>query len=180
MQINDPAVVAEVMSLHERYETALVSNNIDALVEFFWDSEQALRFGVAESLYGAGEIEAFRKARSANNLEREIFNLRVVTFGDAHATVTLEFRRVAFGIPRHGRQSQVWVRFPEGWRIVSAHVSLTPAGYADTASALIGLPIPAEWHEGVRQNIERSALIAASLLNYPIPEEIESAQVFEP
>ena len=114
MQINDPAVVAEVMSLHERYETALVSNNIDALVEFFWDSEQALRFGVAESLYGAGEIEAFRKARSANNLEREIFNLRVVTFGDAHVTVTLEFRRVAFGIPRHGRQSQVWVRFPEG------------------------------------------------------------------
>ena len=180
MFINDPAVVAEVLALHERYEAALVGNDVAALTAFFWQSEHALRFGISESLYGSAEIEAFRKARSANNLEREVFNLRVNTFGDAHATVTLEFRRIAFGVLRHGRQSQVWVRFPDGWKIVSAHVSFTPSAYVDTASALIGLPVPEQWREGVRQNIERSAQIAASLLSYPIPEEIESAQVFEP
>jgi hypothetical protein len=178
--INDPGVTEEVFALHQEYETALVSNDVEKLTAFFWDSPQSLRFGVAESLYGSSEIEAFRKARPAVNLEREVFNLRIVTYGNAHATVTLEFRRVANGVLRHGRQSQVWVKFPEGWKIVSAHVSFTPASYMEAAAALIGLPIPAEYAEGVRQNIERSALIAASLLGFPLSEDIESAQVFQP
>ena len=109
----------------QEYETALVGNNVEKLTAFFWDSPHALRFGVAESLYGSSEIEAFRKARPAVNLEREVFNLRIVTFGSSAGHVTLEFKRVANGIPRHGRQSQVWVKFPEGWKIVSAHVSFT-------------------------------------------------------
>jgi Protein of unknown function (DUF3225)/Protein of unknown function (DUF4089) len=180
VQINDPAVVAEVTALHQRYEEALVGNDVATLTAFFWDSEQALRFGIAESLYGAAEIEAFRKARPANNLEREVFNLRIVTFGDAHATVTLEFRRIAFGVPRHGRQSQVWVRFPEGWKIVNAHVSFTAMSYMESAAALIGLQIPPELADGVRQNIERSAQIAAPLLGVTLPEETESAGVFQP
>jgi ketosteroid isomerase-like protein len=178
--INDPAVILEVLALHQKYEAALMSNDVEKLTAFFWDSSQALRFGVAESLYGASEIEAFRKARSIINLEREVFNLHVVTFGDAFATVTLEFRRTANGIPRHGRQSQVWAKLPEGWKVVSAHVSFTPISYMESAAGLIGLPIPPEFANGVRQNIETSALIAAPLLGFPLSEEIESAQVFQP
>lgn len=180
MLINDPAVVDEVLALHHEYETALVTNKVEKLTEFFWDSPHALRFGVAESLYGSSEIEAFRKARPAINLEREVFNLRIVTIGSAHATVTLEFKRHANGILRHGRQSQVWVKFSEGWKIVSAHVSFTPSSYMDSAAALIGLPIPAEYVDGVRQNIERAAQIAAPLLSYSLSEQTESAQVFHP
>jgi hypothetical protein len=178
--INEPAVIDEVLALHHQYETALVTNDVEKLTAFFWDSPHALRFGVAESLYGSSEIEAFRKARPAINLEREVFNLRIVTLGSTHATVTLEFKRVANGIPRHGRQSQVWVKFPEGWKIVSAHVSFIPTSYMESAASLIGLQIPAEYGEGVRQNIERSAQIAAPLLSFPLPEQTESAQVFQP
>ena len=180
MVINDPAVVDEVLALHHEYETALVSNDVEKLTAFFWDSPHALRFGVAESLYGSVEIEAFRKARPAVNLEREVFNLKIVTFGNQYATVTLEFKRLANGIPRHGRQSQVWMKFEEGWKIVSAHVSFTPTSYMDSAAGLIGLPIPPEYRSGVQQNIERSAQIAAPLLGFSIPEQTESAQVFEP
>lgn len=180
MAINDPAVMDEILALHQEYEKALVSNDVEKLTALFWDSPQALRFGVGESLYGSSEIEAFRKARSALNLEREVFNLRIVTFGDAHATVTLEFRRMANGILRHGRQSQVWAKFPEGWKIVSAHVSFTPNSYMESAAGLIGLQIPAEYADGVRQNIERSAQIAAPLLGFSLSEDTESAQVFQP
>ena len=178
--INDPAVVDEVLALHHEYETALVSNDVEKLTAFFWDSPHALRFGVAESLYGYSEVEAFRKARPAVNLKREVFNLRIVTLGSVHATVTLEFKRVANGIPQHGRQSQVWVKFPDGWKIVSAHVSFTPTSYMESAASLIGLPIPVEYADGVRQNIERAAQIAAPLLSFSLSEQTESAQVFQP
>jgi hypothetical protein len=170
----------EILALHQEYEKALVSNNVEKLTALFWDSPQSLRFGVGESLYGFAEIEAFRKARPAINLEREVFNLRIVTFGDAQAIVSLEFTRIANGAPRHGRQSQVWVKFPEGWKIVSAHVSFTPTSYMESAASLIGLRIPAEYAEGVRKNLETSARIAAPLLAYSLSEEIESAQVFQP
>jgi hypothetical protein len=180
LTINDPAVIEEILALHNAYEAALVSNDIETLTALFWDSESALRFGVGESLYGASEIEKFRKGRPAINLEREVFNLRIVSFGEAQAMVTIEFRRMAQGVVRHGRQSQVWVKFPEGWKIVSAHVSFTPSSYMESAASLIGLPIPAQYADEVRQNLERTAWIAAPLLATPIAEEIESAAVFHP
>jgi len=178
--INDSAVVAEVAALHDAYEAALVSNDIEKLTGFFWDSSLALRFGVAESLYGADEIRAFRKARPAIDLARKVFNLRIVTLGEDCAIVTIEFARVTSGVPRYGRQSQVWHKFPEGWKIVSAHVSLAPALYADEAAALAGLTIPEALREGVRQNIERSRTIAKPLLEIPLGVAIETAPVFEP
>jgi hypothetical protein len=181
LEINDPAVMDEILALHEKYEKALVTNDVDTLTALFWNSPHSLRFGVAESLYGFTEIDAFRKARPNVDLQREVLNLRIVTFGDAQATVTLEFKRNAFGIARHGRQSQVWIKFPEeGWKIVSAHVSFIPTSYMEHAAKLVGLQIPAEFAEGVRQNIERSAQIAAPLLGHSLSEDIESAQVFQP
>ena len=178
--INDPVAMAEVAALHEQYEAALVSNDVDKLVTFFWDSSHALRFGVAESLYGAREINEFRQNRPAVDLTRTVSNLRIVTFGTDCATVTLEFERMAFGLQRHGRQSQVWRKFADGWKIVSAHVSFVPASYVDHAAALVGLPLPSQYRNAVRSHIERSAAIARPLLATALVEEIDSAPVFEP
>ena len=104
---------------HERRARAL-----DAL---FWDAPEVVRFGATENLYGGDEIRAFRSARQAVNLAREVRQLRVVTFGDDTGTVTLEFVRVTDGVVRHGRQSQTWRKFADGrWKVVSAHVSILP------------------------------------------------------
>jgi ketosteroid isomerase-like protein len=176
--VNDPAVVAELSALHNEYETALVTNDVDKLTGFFWESPLALRFGVRENLYGAQEIEAFRKTRSTVGLNREIFNVKIVTFGDDCGIVTLEFQRNQ-NAPK-GRQSQVWRKFPQGWKIVSAHVSLMYDNYVDQAASLIGLSIPQQNREAVTQNIERSRLIAASLIEVPLTAETVSAPKFEP
>ena len=127
-EINLPGVVAELQELYLRYEQALVSNDVETLVGMFWASPEVMRFGVTENLYGHQELDAFRKSRPAANLSRTVTRLDLVSFGRDFASITLEFERnTAKGIVR-GRQSQVWVRLPQGWRIVSAHVSLLPAG----------------------------------------------------
>jgi hypothetical protein len=120
MTVNDPAVIAELRELYPQYEDALVTNNVEKLVEMFWRDPRVMRFGAFENLYGHEEIDAFRKARPGGNLARKVTRLDIVSFGKDFASITLEFERG----PQHGRQSQAWVRFPEGWRIVSAHVSL--------------------------------------------------------
>ena len=126
MKINTPEVVAELQALYPKYEAALMSNDAETLTKMFWASPQAMRFGITENLYGIDEIEAFRKARPAANLARTVRRLDIVAFGNDFGSVTLEFERVVNGRTISGRQSQVWVRFPEGWRIVSAHVSNLP------------------------------------------------------
>jgi hypothetical protein len=122
--INDPETVAELKALYPSYENALVANDIETLTALFWNSPHSMRFGIAENLYGIDEIAAFRKGRSPINLPRTIRRLDVVTFGRDFGSITLEFERNVDGKILRGRQSQVWVRLPEGWRIVSAHVSL--------------------------------------------------------
>jgi hypothetical protein len=112
--------------LYPRYEEALVSNDVDTLVRMFWSGSQVMRFGVTENLYGPEELEAFRKSRPAANLARKVTRLDIVTFGCDFASITLEFERVTAAGNVRGRQSQVWVRMLEGWRIVQAHVSLLP------------------------------------------------------
>jgi hypothetical protein len=126
-EINLCEIVAELQELYPRYEQALISNDVETLVGMFWASPEVMRFGATENLYGHEELEAFRKNRSSANLPRTITRLDVVSFGHDFASITLEFERhTANGIV-HGRQSQVWARLPQGWRIVSAHVSLLPA-----------------------------------------------------
>lgn len=127
MRINDPETVAELQALYPQYETALVTNDAETLTRMFWASPHAMRFGIAENLYGIEEIAAFRKGRSPVNLARNVRRLDIVTFGRDYGSVTLEFERTADGKTVRGRQSQVWVRLLEGWRIVSAHVSVLPA-----------------------------------------------------
>ena len=122
MDINLPHVRAEVEAAFARYERALVGNDVAALDELFWDSPHTLRYGVGENLYGIDEIRAFRAARPAAGLARDILRTQITTYGDAFATTHIEFRRI--GSERTGRQTQTWMKTPGGWRVVSAHVSL--------------------------------------------------------
>ena len=122
MEINIPSVVAEVTAAFNRYETALNTNDVTTLDELFWNSPQTLRYGAGENLYGYEAITAFRAGRPARGLEREVLKTVITTFGRDFATANIEFRRG--NNARTGRQSQTWVRMPEGWRIVAAHVSL--------------------------------------------------------
>jgi hypothetical protein len=126
MQINDSAIVAELHDLYPRYEAALVDNDVETLTTMFWASQSAVRLGATENLYGIDEIEAFRKSRVAINLARRIIRIDIVTFGMDYGSITLEFERDLAHTVVRGRQSQVWVRLEEGWRIVSAHVSVLP------------------------------------------------------
>lgn len=122
MLINDPTTLAEVTAAFDRYEAALVSNDVATLDALFWDSHHTLRFGVGENLYGHQAIATYRAARPAAGLARRLSNTVITTFGTDTATANTEFERD--GAARSGRQSQSWVRMPEGWRIVAAHVSL--------------------------------------------------------
>lgn len=125
MDINLPDVLDEVKRYSERYEHALVSNDVAVLDELFWDSPHTLRYGVTENLHGYAEIRAFRAGRSPVGLVRTVLKTTITTFGRDAATVNIEFQRI--GSDKIGRQSQTWMRFAEGWRVVAAHVSLLAA-----------------------------------------------------
>lgn len=127
MLINDPLVVKEVERAFAAYENALMANDLDALDALFWDSRFTVRFGPGQNLYGFEAIAAFRVARVGGSPRRSIFNSVITTFGTDFATANTEFQRD--GAPKPGRQSQSWVRFPEGWRVVSAHISMLAEGH---------------------------------------------------
>jgi len=123
MEIDLPEVMAEVRAAFERYEKALVSNDVATLDELFRDDPRTVRYGVTENLYGYSEIRSFRAARSPVALGRKLSRTVITTFGrDFAVASTLYERPSAAG--RIGRQTQTWVKFPEGWRVVVGHVSL--------------------------------------------------------
>ena len=123
MEIDLPEVVAEVRAAFDRYEQALVSNDVAGLNEFFRDDPRTVRYGTGENLYGSAEIKAFRAARSPVALGRTLSRTVITSFGrDVAVAATLYERPSAPG--KIGRQMQTWVKFPEGWRVVAAHVSL--------------------------------------------------------
>ena len=125
MDINLPTVVQEVQDISDRYEQALVSNDVAVLDALFWDSPHTLRYGVGENLYGYADIQAFRAARPATGLARTVLRTCITTYGQDFATVNIEFQRI--GSQHSGRQSQTWLRTADGWKVVSAHVSLLNA-----------------------------------------------------
>jgi hypothetical protein len=122
MEINNPSVLAEITAIFERYEKALVDNDVPVLEELFWDSGLTLRYGVNELLYGIDEIRAFRRGRPGDG-PRTLRHTVITTYGTDYATANTEFVRERMNT-KLGRQSQTWVRMPEGWRVVAAHVSL--------------------------------------------------------
>ena len=121
MNINSPQVVAEITAMLERYDLAITTNDLDALDGMFWRSDKTLRYGPNGSLYGHAAISAFRRGRNIQGIERTRGRTVITTFGENFATADAEYSRP--GLRGTSRQSQTWVRMPEGWRIVSAHVS---------------------------------------------------------
>ncbi len=125
MEINNPGVVAEVTAAFERYEQAISTNDLDTIDGLFRDSPLTLRYGPNGTLLGHAAISAFRRARDIKGVERTLKNTIITTFGRDLAVANTESDRPGSDVT--GRQSQTWVRVPEGWRIVSAHVSDGPA-----------------------------------------------------
>jgi hypothetical protein len=123
MDIDRPEVVAEVRAAFDRYEQALVSNDVAALDAVFHDDPRTIRYGGAENLYGFRAIEAFRAARSPAGLARALSDTVITAYGRDHAVASTLFRRASTP-GKVGRQMQTWVRLPQGWRVVAAHVSL--------------------------------------------------------
>jgi hypothetical protein len=121
MVIDDSQVLEEISEAFSAYEAALVSNDINALDTLFWNDPRTLRLGATENLFGYANIQTFRAARSPLNLARTVEERSVTSFGKQFATTAIVFTRT--GEPRIGRQTQAWIRFDEGWRVVSAHVS---------------------------------------------------------
>ena len=126
MKVDDPSIVAEIIANLDRYDRAIATNDLDALDEMFWRSDKTLRYGPNGSLHGHAAISAFRRGRDIKGVERTRGRTVITAFGENFATADAEYSRPGF--PGVSRQSQTWVRLPEGWRIVSAHVSdFTPA-----------------------------------------------------
>jgi hypothetical protein len=126
MIVNEPDVLAEVTAAIDAYETALMTNDVEALDGFFRDAPETVRYGVAENLYGFEAIAAFRIGRTGGSPQRSRLRTEITTFGRDFAIANVEFLRE--GAKRSGRQSQAWIRTQNGWKIVSAHVSLLQDG----------------------------------------------------
>lgn len=141
LEVNIPEVLAEVTEAFQRYERALVANDVAALDALFWNNPNTLRYGIGENLYGYDAIAAFRSSRPTIDLTRHLTNTVIVSYGRDLASANTEFQRP--GSHLIGRQSHVWVRTGEGWRIAAAHVSLMPAPARDTARNVAAAPAPA-------------------------------------
>ncbi len=125
VNVNIPAVVAEVCDLFERYEQALIDKDVAVLDATFWDSPHTIRYAMHEHGYGFDAIQGHRRARPPGpGIKEKRRRLEILTIGRDVATVNLEFK--VRGHDLTGRQSQTWFRFPDlGWKVVSAHVSTT-------------------------------------------------------
>ncbi len=124
MQINIPEVLEELTVAFEEYERALLANEPEVLISLFWRDPRTVRYGVAENLYGSNEIAAYRKTRAGQGgaPQRKTTRTVITTYGRDFGTTNIEYIRTMSG--KAGRQSQAWMRTPDGWRIVAAHVSL--------------------------------------------------------
>ncbi|NJL85956.1 MAG: oxalurate catabolism protein HpxZ [Leptolyngbyaceae cyanobacterium SM1_1_3] len=120
MEINLPEVVEEVNAAFERYELALVNNDVDTLNQLFWHHPTTTRYGATENLYGYEAIAQFRAARATQGLKRKLTHTVITTYGRDFASANTEFEKTS---GQRGRQSQTWMRSIGGWRVVSAHVS---------------------------------------------------------
>jgi hypothetical protein len=121
MLIDDPAVLRDVAAAFYAYEKALMDDDLDAMDSLFYDAPTTVRYGPSEALYGAQAIRDYRSGRGGSP-QRELVTVAITSFGTDFAVVNAEFARI--GSDRRGRQSQTWVRFADGWKVVAAHVSL--------------------------------------------------------
>lgn len=126
VELDRPDVVAQVRAAFGRYERALAAGDVPTMTELFWDDPRCLRYGVADRQRGAAEIAVWRRVHPSVPPGRRLRETQVLAVDDATAVVNTLFEYPDATV--EGRQTQVWVRFAEGWRIVAAHVSEIPAG----------------------------------------------------
>jgi ketosteroid isomerase-like protein len=119
--INLPDVLAEVTEVFQRYESALVANDLEVLIELFWDDPRTVRYGIDEQHVGHADIAAYRRTQAVATPPRQLRNTVITTFGTDVATADTEF--LPDGADAVGRQTQTWIRTEHGWRVASAHVS---------------------------------------------------------
>jgi hypothetical protein len=124
LEINIPEIVSEVTDAFLQYERALIANDTETLDSLFWNTQHTVRYGVRENLYGYDAIADFRRNGPAMDLARSLMNTVITSYGRDLATANTEFQRL--GSAMSGRQSHVWIRTAEGWKIAAAHVSLLP------------------------------------------------------
>lgn len=181
ISINDQSTRAEVETAFEGYEKALLTNDVPALQNYFWKSEEATRYGVTEQLYSHREISGFRESRVPNFDRRDCIKKVITTFGDSFASVMYEYITHFDSGPRHGRQSQTWVKIEGSWKIVSAHVSLAsdPTEYTKQKLSELGLESPANDLATIASHLATTSSLAERLMRYPIPDHIEPAPIFE-
>ena len=118
-EVNRPEIIAEVRAAFDRYNAAIDKKDVAVLNELFWKSETTVRFGYSEHLFGHGAIVEFRGTKWLGGPKRHMTSVIITTVGqDCAATSALFVRGDVIS-----RQTQTWARFPEGWRIVAAHVS---------------------------------------------------------
>lgn len=122
MTVDDPDVLADFTSAFERYELALMANDVTALDNLFRNSASTVRYGVGENLYGYDEIARFRAERPGGSPQRRIIRRSLSCYGAQFATAHVEFQRD--GSTQIGRQTQAWIKSEDGWQVVSAHVSM--------------------------------------------------------
>ena len=137
---DEPAVLAELGAVFDAYEQALMGNDVAALNAFFWQDARVTRYGIADRQWGIAELEAYRAATPAPAFTRRLEHLRLHAFGPDMAVAQVEFLRS--DTPLRGFQTQTWVRLPEGWRIVAAHVSMIPFTCGTPTIVEPGAPVP--------------------------------------
>jgi hypothetical protein len=128
--IDHPEVIAEIQAIFAAYERDFMGNDVEPLLAHFWADERLTRYGIADRQFGMAQQRAYREATPAPTFTRRLENLRIHAFGPDTAVALVEFVRSDTAL--RGFQSQTWVRMAEGWRIVSAHVSMI--AWADAAA----------------------------------------------
>ncbi len=123
-EIDHPVALAEIRTVFVAYEKALMANDVEAINGFFWDDPRVTRYGIADRQWGMAELRAHRARTPAPDFTREVLHPRITVWRDDMAVVQVEFQRTDTDL--RGFQSQVWVKFARGWKIVAAHVSMIP------------------------------------------------------
>jgi ketosteroid isomerase-like protein len=116
------SVEAEIRAAFDQYEAALMANDVDTMMDLFWNNPRTVRLTAHGGAYGADEIAAFRKARDPADISRALTRVEITALSEDIGYASAEYRRIGSG--RIGAQSHLWIRTPQGWKIASAHVSL--------------------------------------------------------
>jgi amidase len=131
------ALPLELAEAFERYERAIVANDLDVLDELFAPGPATMRGDAAGLLVGHDAISAFRGVRGgvpARTIERVEYR----PLADDVALVVSVSRYRGGGT---GLQTQVWERRDGAWRITAAHVTPRAAALDRSVWRSVGDPL---------------------------------------